>query len=110
MPHVKFRGALTFDEDDALENALTRVEQIIQSTENSLLTMEQIEPLGLHLTVTYNGNATAEQVTHSRGLLNTLAGLAYSGYVDLMVDENDPERFHAKEIAPKEVKIEDIIN
>jgi|GEM_PF-6651629 len=106
--HLKFRGALTFDTDEALEHGMTVIEQKIQETDNSFLTMEHIQPLGLHVTVTHSGNATQAQVTQCRNLLETFAGLAYSGYVDMLVDDNPQERFHAKEIAPKEVSVDDI--
>lgn len=106
--HLKFRGALTFDSDEALEHGMTVIEQKIQETDNSFLTMEHIQPLGLHVTVTHSGNVTQAQIVDCRDLLETFAGLAYSGYVDMLLDETQPERFHAKEIAPKEVSVEDI--
>lgn len=108
--HLKFRGALTFDEDVALENGLTIIEKKVQEIENSFLTMEHLQPLGLHLTVNHTGIATQAQIDGSRAILITLAKLAYSGYVDMFVDEVQQERFHAKELAPKKPEINDIPN
>ena len=105
---LKFRGALTFDEDENLENGLQVIENKIQASENSFLTMEHIQPLGLHVTVNHSGHATEAQVNHCRDLLRQFAGLAYSGYVDMIIGESEPERFHAKEIAPKELSVDDI--
>jgi hypothetical protein len=107
--HLKFRGALTFDEDDALENGLMVIEKKVQETENSFLTMEHLQPLGLHVTVNHHGTATQAQMNSSRDILITLAKLAYSGYVDMIVDEVQKERLHAKELAPKVPSINDII-
>ena len=106
--HLKFRGALTFDTDEALEKCLQEIKQTIQNSGESVLSMDHIEPLGLHLTVNHSGSATPAQRDASRQLLEMIAGAAYSGYVDMIVDETDQERFHAKEIAPKEVRVEDI--
>lgn len=100
--HLRFRGALTFDEDDALEKGLTVIEKKVQETENSFLTMEHLQAPGLHITVNYQGTATQSQVEGSRDILIDLAKMAYSGYVDMFIDEVPKARFHAKEIAPKE--------
>ena len=105
---LKFRGALTFDTDEALENGMQAIRQKIQRTENSFLTTDHIQPLGLHVTVSHSGNVNQAQVDNARDLLETFAGLAYSGYVDMLIDEAQSERFHAKEIAPKEVSVADI--
>lgn len=106
--HLKFRGAVTFDEDNAQDAGLKIIEKKVQETDNSFLTMEHIQPLGLHVTVNQTGNATQAQINDCRVILMTLAKLAYSGYVDMFVDDVQIERFHAKEIAPKVASINDI--
>lgn len=106
---LKFRGAVTFDDDESLEKCLQEVDGRIGTLDTSFLTMEHIEPLGLHVTVHHSGKATTEQVNECRDILNLLAGNAYSGYVDMEID-GAIERYHAKEIDPKEVSVEDIAN
>lgn len=106
--HLRFRGALTFDEDDALENGLTVIEKKVQETENSFLTMEHLQTLGLHVTVNYQNTATQSQVEGSRDILIALAKMAYSGYVDMFIDEVQQARFHAKEIDPKDFSVGDL--
>ena len=105
--HVKFRGAFTFDEDDALQAGMQAVEQVIAETNSDFLTREHLESLGLHVTISYDGTTTSQQVDAARKILHKLAETAYSGYVDMDVDGQE-ERFHAKEIAPIEVDVEDI--
>mgnify|MGYP001552139081 CR=1 FL=1 len=109
--NVKYRGALTFDSDEALTKALDDITRQIQSQKNSFLTMEHIEPLGLHVTVHQSGNASPEQIQFSRQILKSLASTAYSGYVDVWIDDHDDsERYHAKEINPKVPTVDDIVS
>ncbi|MGB7338023.1 MAG: hypothetical protein WBC91_03945 [Phototrophicaceae bacterium] len=107
---VKFRGAVTFETDESLTEGLNHIQKLIEANRQSLLTMEHIEPLGLHVTIHYTGDADNAQLQASRIVIKTLAESAYSGYVDLWVDDGDPERFHAKEIGYREITIEDIAN
>lgn len=106
--HLKCLGTFTFDEDDALKQGLDTVKNKIQAMDDSFLTMEHISPLGLHVTVKHSGSATAAQKDTCEDILKTLAKIAYSGYVDLTLDNAEPERFHAKEIGYKEISVEDI--
>lgn len=105
---VKFRGAVTYETDESLEQGLSEVKRLIATEAQSLLTTDHIEPLGLHVTVHHKGTASEAQLKHCRTLLKILAESAYSGYVDLWVDDKEPERFHAKEIGRKELTIDDI--
>lgn len=104
---LKFAGALTFDTDEALQNAMQSVNSLIDSTDDGFLGKDDISPLGLHVTISHSGTATVSQVEGSREILRLLASKAYSGYVDMLID-GEAERFHAKEIAPKEITVEDI--
>lgn len=104
---LKFTGALTFDTDEALQNAMQAVTALIDSTDDGFLGKDDVSPLGLHVTISHSGTATATQIEDSREILRLLASKAYSGYVDMMID-GEAERFHAKEIAPKEITVEDI--
>lgn len=106
--HLKCIGTFTFDDDDTLEHSLIKVKQKIKEVDDSFLTMEHISPLGLHVTVKQSGNATISQKGTCEAVLKILAMDAYSGYVDMTVDEGESERFHAKEIAPKEISVENI--
>ncbi|MEL6310468.1 MAG: hypothetical protein AAFQ52_20180, partial [Chloroflexota bacterium] len=81
--HVKFRGAFTFDEDDSLQTGMAQVEQVIAETNSDFLTREHLESLGLHVTVSHDGMATAQQIASARKVLYKLAEVSYSGYVDM---------------------------
>lgn len=105
---VKCRGAVTYDTDEALNQGLNQAKQLLTSDAQSALTMEHIAPLGLHVTIHYSGDATEAQLQSSRTVLKTLVESAYSGYVDVWVNDADPERFHAKEIGRKEITVDDI--
>lgn len=106
--HLNCLGTFTFDDDSELEKGLKVVKKKIQEMDDSFLTMEHISPLGLHVTVKHSGNATSAQKDACEDILKTLAQVAYSGYVDMTVDRDNSQRFHAKEIAPKEISVEDI--
>ncbi|MEM9950861.1 MAG: hypothetical protein AAF846_04625 [Chloroflexota bacterium] len=105
---VRIRGAVTYEADEALENGLKQVEDLLKNTSNPLLTMEHIEPLGLHVTVHQSTSANEAQIEYIRSVLKTLAESAYSGYIDMWLDDHESERFHAKEIGFRELTVADI--
>ncbi|GAB5494670.1 MAG: hypothetical protein Phog2KO_48850 [Phototrophicaceae bacterium] len=104
---IKCLGTYTFDDDETLKKGLDSIKELIQA-ENSFLTTEHISPLGLHVTIKHSGNADAGQKEACENVLKSLAKVAYSGYVDMTIDDTEPQRFHAKEIGAKEISIEDI--
>ena len=105
--YIKCSGTFTFDDDETLKNGLNNIKPLIEA-DAGFLTMEHISPLGLHVTVKQSGNANAGQKEACEHILEALAKVAYSGYVDMTIDDADPQRFHAKEIGAKEISIEDI--
>lgn len=107
--NIRFRGAVTFDEDETLEVALQSVYAALDAAPQPLLKREHVEPLGLHVTVRYDGDGTTKQYQTAEQILRDLVAQAYSGYVDATVDEAEPTRLHAKEINPIEVDVVDLI-
>jgi hypothetical protein len=106
---VKFHGALTFENDDEMAEALAEAEQHSKEHPNLLLTMDEIEQLGLHITVNHTAQGDEAQLENSQTLIHRLVAQAYSGYIDITVD-GIQRRFHAKEIEPKHVQLTDIVD
>lgn len=104
---IRFKGAVTFDTDESLQTALQDAHTAIEAESNSLLEVSHVEPLGLHVTVTHNTTGELAQITASKQIVHDLVAQAYSGYIDVTVN-GEQERFHAKEIDPIEVDVEDI--
>lgn len=106
---VKYRGALTFESEDEMNEALATVETLFTEHPDSLLPFDELKSLGLHLTVNYTARGDAGQIESSETLVHKLVAEAYSGYIDVTV-EGEQKRFHAKEIEPKHVQLSDIVD
>jgi len=105
---IKFRGAVTFENDDDLQKGLSAAEEIInEHGEDSLLTPEQLQTLGLHVTVSHITTCSLEQAEKSKKIIHTLVAQSYSGYIDVTI-AGEQERFHAKEINPIQLDVTDI--
>lgn len=106
---VKYQGALTFEDEDEMAEALAKVEAMLAEHPNSLLPVDELKSLGLHLTINYTTTGNSEQIENSEAVIYKLAAEAYSGYID-MTSDGEQKRFHAKEIEPKHVQLSDIVD
>lgn len=101
----RYQGAFTYADEDSQAKALQIAEDTLDEHGETYLTMEHIKPLGLHITVSHHGVGAREQVEGGVEAVKQLAIHAYSGYVDVTVND-DKKRFHAKELNP--VKTQDV--
>ena len=104
---VAYKGALTFENDEALQAGLDAINQQL-ATSTGLLTADDFNPIGLHLTLSFRGAGTQAQFEADTAVIHTLAATAYSGYIDASID-GDETRYHAKEIAPKTASLTDLV-
>lgn len=106
----RYQGAFTYADEDSQATALQVAEDTLGNHADTYLTMEYIKPLGLHITVSHHGVGPREQVKGSVEAVRQLAIHAYSGYVDVTVND-DKKRYHAKELNPVETKdVNDILD
>ena len=106
----RYKGAFTYMDEDMQAQALEEAEQALNEFGETYITMEHILPLGLHITVSHHGVGPRDQVKGGVEAIKKLATYAYSGYVDVTV-EDKKRRFHSKEINPVQTRdVNDILD
>lgn len=104
---VHFKGAITFEDDAALQAAMEEANSTIEQQADSILARDDLKTLGLHLTMSGHVDGNTTQVDNATAVITTLVSHAYSGYIDVTIDEEET-RYHAKEIDPTPIeKIEE---
>lgn len=98
-----YKGAITFEDDAALQASLKEAQTTLNQQADSIIGADELETLGLHLTISHHTSGTAQQIEAVNQVIKTLVAHAYSGYIDVTVD-GDETRYHAKEIDPTPVE------